>query len=112
MCPWHFALPAVARSALGVRGVFASLFDQGACFPKKRREDVHALQKSRGCGTKHNGQSLHKLATSSSSCGELRKFSSIAPAKLPQRSSFFIPAFQLEHHPFNVLVILVPPQEL
>src|SRR6266478_6449089 len=40
---WHFALPArlCAGSAasrklseLGVRGVFASLFDQGACSPK------------------------------------------------------------------------------
>src|SRR5437016_13430413 len=36
MCPWHFALPArlCAGSALGVRGVFASLFDQGGCSPK------------------------------------------------------------------------------
>jgi hypothetical protein len=42
----------------------------------------------------------------------VRKTHVRAPAKLPQRSSFFIPAFQLEHHPFNVLVILVPPQEL
>jgi len=33
-------------------------------------------------------------------------------SQLPQRSSFFIPAFQLEDHAFNVLVILVPPQEL
>jgi hypothetical protein len=55
---------------------------------------------------------LRKLATASSSCGELRKLSSIAPAKLPQGSSFFIPAFQLEHHAFNVSAILVPPQEM
>src|SRR6266705_12949 len=42
MCPWHFALPArlCAGSAASRKlselggGVFASLFDQGVCFPK------------------------------------------------------------------------------
>ena len=58
--------------------------------------------KSRDCGTKHNRQNLRKL----------RKLSSIAPAKLPQLGGFFIAAFELEDHAFNVLVILVPPQEL
>ena len=80
--------------------------------PKKRREDAHALQKSRDCGTKHNGQNLRKLATASSSCGELRKLLSIAPAKLPQLGGFFIAAFELEYHALDVSVVLVPPQEL
>jgi hypothetical protein len=42
----------------------------------------------------------------------VRKMQVRAPAKLAQRSSFFIPAFQLEHHAFDVSVILVPLQEL
>jgi hypothetical protein len=90
--------------AFGVRSArrFRIAFRPRRLLPKKRREDAHALQKSRDCGTKHNGQNLRKL----------RKLSSIAPAKLPQLGGFFIAAFQLEHHPFNVPVILVPPQEL
>jgi hypothetical protein len=103
MCPWHFALPArlCAGSALGVRGVFASLSTKGVCFPKS---DARSRRHSKGPATagQYNGQNLRKL----------RKLSSIAPTKLPQLGGFFIPAFQLEHHPFNVLVILVPPQEL
>ena len=74
----------------------ASLFDQRSS-AQKRREDACALQKSRDGGTKHNGQNLRKLATASSSCGELRKLSSIAPITaeqqllhpgLPARASF------------------------
>src|SRR5213080_2926977 len=71
MCRWHFALPArlCAGSAasrklseLGVRGVFASLFDQRPSPTKATRGRPHtagrqwALQKSRHCGTKHNGR--------------------------------------------------------
>jgi hypothetical protein len=33
-------------------------------------------------------------------------------AKFLQRSSFFFAAFELDHHAFNVSVILVPPKEL
>jgi len=99
-------------SELGVRSVFAPLFDQGAAPQKATRRGEHALQQSRDCGTKHNRQNLRKLATASSSCGELRKLLSIAPARLPQRSSFFIPAFELEYHTLDVSVVLVPPQEL
>ena len=33
-------------------------------------------------------------------------------SKLPQLGGFSIAAFELEDHAFNVLVILVPPQEL
>ncbi len=69
---------------------------------KKRREDAHALQKSRDCGTKHNRQNLRKL----------RKLLSIAPAKLPQLGGFFIAAFELEYHSLDVSVVLVPSQEL
>jgi hypothetical protein len=36
----------------------------------------------------------------------------IDSAKLPQRSSFFIPAFQLQDHAFDVSVVLVRPKEL
>src|SRR5213594_3600916 len=71
MRPRHLALPArlCAGSAasrklseLGVRGVFASLFDQRPSPPKATRGRPHtagrqcALQKSRDCGTKHNGR--------------------------------------------------------
>ncbi len=42
----------------------------------------------------------------------VRKTQVRALAKLAQRSSFFTPAFELEHHALNVPVILVPPQEL
>src|SRR5438093_1996217 len=64
MRPRHLALPArlCAGSAasrklseLGMRGVFASLSINGL-LPQKRREDAWALQKSRDCGTKHNGR--------------------------------------------------------
>ena len=37
-----------ARSALGVRGVFAPLFERTPGVPKKRREGAVALQKLRG----------------------------------------------------------------
>jgi len=37
---------------------------------------------------------------------------SSAAVKLPQPRRFFFVAFQLEHHAFNVPVILVPLQEL
>jgi hypothetical protein len=70
--------------------------------PKKRREDAHALQQSRDCETKQNRRNLR----------ELRKLLSIAPAKLPQLGGFFIAAFELEYHPLDVSVVLVPPQEL
>src|SRR5439155_21013993 len=49
-------------SELGVRGVFASLFDQRPSPAKATRGRPHtagrqwALQKSRDCGTKHNGR--------------------------------------------------------
>src|SRR5438093_11571603 len=71
MRPRHLALPArlCAGSAasrtlseLGVRGVFASLFDQRPSLPKATRGRPHtagrqcALQKSRDCGTKHNAR--------------------------------------------------------
>src|SRR5882724_2492916 len=71
MRPRHLALPArlCAGSAasrklseLGVRGVFASLFDQRPSPTKATRGRPHtagrlwALQKSRHCGTKHNAQ--------------------------------------------------------
>src|SRR5213594_4413564 len=71
MRPRHLALPArlCAGSAasrklseLGVRGVFASLFDQRPSPPKATRGRPHtagrqcALPKSRDCGTKHNGR--------------------------------------------------------
>jgi hypothetical protein len=42
----------------------------------------------------------------------MRKTQVRAPAKLPQRRRFFFAAFQLEHHSFDVPVILVPSQEL
>ena len=60
---------------------------------------------------KHNRQNLRKLTTASLSCGELRKLSSIAPAKLPQLGGFFIAAFELEYHTLDVSVVLVSPQE-
>ena len=61
---WHFALPArlCAGSApsrklseLGVRGVFASLFDQRPSPAKATRGRVRT-PKPRDCGTKHNGR--------------------------------------------------------
>src|SRR6266478_996833 len=61
--------------AFGVRSArrLRIAFGPRGPLPKKRREDAHALQKSRDCGTKHNAQNLRKLATASWSCGELRK---------------------------------------
>src|SRR2546430_1661034 len=123
MCPWHFALPAppvcgkcflLAKSfGVGSGRRLRIAFRPRRLLPKKAtRRGEHALQKSRDCGTKHNRQNLRKLATASSSCGELRKLLSIGPAKLPQLGGFFIAAFELEHHALDVSVILVPPQEL
>src|SRR5438552_16152757 len=34
------------------------------------------------------------------------------PANLPQRCGLFVAAFELEHHPFDVLVVLVRLEEL
>jgi hypothetical protein len=121
MCPWHFALPArlCAGSAasrklseLGVRGVFASLFDQGGCSPKSDARTRTHSNSPAIAGRNTTDKNLRKLATASSSCGELRKRLSIAPAKLPQLGGFFIAAFELEYHALDVSVILVPPQEL
>jgi hypothetical protein len=75
---------------------------KGPASQKATRHGEHALQKSRDCGTKHNGQNLRKL----------RKLLSIAPAKLPQLGRFFFAAFELEYHALDVSVVLVPPQEL
>jgi len=115
MCPWHFAgishcLPACVRE-VRPRESFRSweceasshrFSTKGTAPQKATRRGEHALQQSRDCGTKHNRQNLRKL----------RKLLSIAPAKLPQLGGFFIAAFELEDHAFNVHVILVPPQEL
>ena len=80
-------LPAVAGSAasrklseLGVRGVFASLFDQRPSPAKSdARTPAHGGQAVRTpkvpptAGRTTTGENLRKLATASSSCGELRK---------------------------------------
>src|SRR5882724_11513054 len=69
--------PHLARSALGVRGVFASLFDQRPSPPKATRGRVRTPKVPAPAGRNTTGENLRKLATASSSCGELRKLSSI-----------------------------------
>src|SRR5216117_4056030 len=62
MRPWD-----LARSALGVRGVFASLFDQRPSPPKATRGRPHtagrlcALQKPATAGRNITGENLRKL---------------------------------------------------
>jgi len=79
MRPRHLARSAASRkvSELGVRGVFASLFDQRPSPPKSdARTRAHSKSPATaGRNTTH--KNLRKLATASSSCGELRRFSSI-----------------------------------
>jgi hypothetical protein len=80
--------------------------------PQKRHEDACALQKSRDCGTKHNGRKFAQARHSEFVLWRTAKTFIDSASQLPQRSSFFVPAFQLEHHALNVPVILVPTQEL
>ena len=120
MRPWHLALPARRGGKCGLAKAFGvgsarrlRIAFRSTAFSPKSDASTRTHSKSPAtAGRNTTGENLRKLATASSSCGELRKLSSIAPARLPQRSSFFIPAFQLEHHAFNVPVILVPTQEL
>src|SRR5258708_15242242 len=104
MCRWAFrtACWPVCGKCFGSARRLRIAFRPRGLLPKKRREDAHALQQSRDCGTKHKRQNLRKL----------RKLLSIAPAKLPQLGGFFIAAFELEYHALDVSVVLVPPQEL
>jgi hypothetical protein len=92
MCPWHFALPARRGGKCGLAKAFGVgsarrlriAFRSTAFSKQKRREDARtrragsAYSKSpatAGRNTTH--KNLRKLATASSSCGELRKLSSI-----------------------------------
>ncbi len=61
------ACPPVCGKCFGSARRLRIAFRPRGLLPKRRREDAHALKKSRHCGTKHNGQNLRKL----------RRFSSI-----------------------------------
>src|SRR5206468_5263369 len=83
MRPWD-----LARSALGVRGVFASLFDQRPSPPKATRGRPHtagrlcALQKPRDCGTKHNWRKFAQAAkTSIDSSTDITNSLSVIPSE-------------------------------
>src|SRR5436190_23800811 len=92
MRPRHLALPArlcagsAASRKLSELGVPASShrFSINGLLPQKRREDARtrragsAYSKSPATAGRKNttGENLRKLATASSSCGELRKLSS------------------------------------
>src|SRR6266481_9784985 len=110
MRPRDLALPArlCAGSAasrklseLGVRGVFASLFDQRPSPPKATRGRSHtagrlwALQKSRDCGTKHNGRKFAQARhgefvlwrtakTSIDSSTDITNCASVIPSKVEE----------------------------
>ena len=71
-----------------------------------------ALQKSRDCGTKHNAQEFAQARHGEFVLWRTAKTFIDSASKLPQLGGFSIAAFELEDHAFNVLVILVPPQEL
>ena len=114
MCPWHFALPAglCAGSALGVRGVFASLFDQGGLLPKKRLAAASTHSKSPATAGRNTTDKICASSPREFVLWRTAKTFIDSASKLPQLGGFSIAAFELEDHAFNVLVILVPPQEL